>query len=306
MYGVSGYPRPNPWVGIRKDIASRRRSRVVAVVGYVGLDAPTVMPLRAGDSLVCDASPTAIKSRLTSAQALLEYDKRGVAIYSLEGLHAKVICSRSFAWVGSTNASKNSRDNLIEASLRVSGPQARSVFDWACQQTVEDRALSRDDIQDLKGIPLDPRRRQPRRKSAATSREIPSGLRQLVFYEVGPAGKREERIAEKSREAARATARAKELPSALVYLVWDGPIKAEAGDWIIQISNGHVLRPALVVRVAREGSERTLWLSYVKTPKKPPVAVLRKVVGEITPDFEEYALSGATKVSKVLHLFGVR
>jgi hypothetical protein len=303
---INGYPKPNPWVRIKKDIASRRRSRVVAVVGYVGLDAPTVMPLRAGDSLVCDASPTAIKSRLTSAQALLEYDKRGVAIYSLQGLHAKVICSQSFAWVGSTNASKNSRDNLIEASLRVSGNQARSVFDWACQQIVEDRALSRDDIRDLKGIPLDPMRRQPRRESSATNREIPSGLRQIVFYEVGPAGKREERIAAKSREAAKATARAKELPSALGYLVWDGPIKAEAGGWIIQISNGRVLRPALVVRVAREGQDRTLWLSYVKTPKRPTVAVLRKVVGEVAPDFEEYALSGATKVSKVLHLFGVR
>lgn len=306
MGHINGYPKPNPWTQIRKDLVSQRRSRVVAVVGYVGLDAPTVMPLRAGDSLVCDASPTAIKTRLTSAQSLLEYDKKGVATYSLEGLHAKVICSRSFAWVGSTNASKNSRDNLIEASLRVSGLQARSVFDWACQQTVEDRAFSTDDIRDLKKIPLDPVRKGSHRKPSDRPRAMPSGLRRLVFLEVFPASKREERIAEKSREAAKATAKQAGLPSALGYIVWDGPTKAETGDWVIQVSNGHILRPAIVVRISRDGSNRVLWISLVKTSKRPSVAKLRELVPRLSPNFQEFALSGSMKVARVQQLFGVR
>ena len=298
-----GYPRPNPWSLISKDLLSKRRSSVIAVVGYIGVNAPTVMPLHAGDSLVCDASPTAIKSRHTSAKALFEYDRGGVAIYSLADLHAKVICSKSFAWVGSTNASENSRDNLIEASVRVSGPEARSVFEWALQQTVEDRALSTDDIRDLRKIPLDPATRRPPGNSTSPPRETPSGLTRIVFFETETASVREQKIAEKSRDAAKSTAKRKGLPSALGYLVWDGSNKAHAGDWIIQISNGHVLRPQFVVRVARDGSDRVLWLSYVKTPKKPRVAKLREIVPSLALDFEEFALSGKSKVSRVLQLF---
>lgn len=300
-----GYPSPNPWDKIRADLVAGRRGPVIAVVGYIGVDAPTVMPLRAGDSLVCDASPSAIKSRLTSTRALLEYDSKGVAIYSLEDLHAKVVCSKSFAWVGSTNASTNSRDNLIEASLRVSGTQAFPIFKWAQLQTVEDRTLSTDDIHDLSKIPLDPIRKRSDLKPSSPPHKVPSDLGRVVFYEVGPASHREERIAEKSRSSAKTKAKAAGLPSALGYLVWDGPTKARAGDWIIQISSGHVLRPAYVVRVAREGSERVMWLSYAKVRKKPRIAAIREVRPELGNEFEEFELSGRKKVGAILKLFGI-
>jgi len=135
---MSGYPDPGPWTHIRRDLVKRGRPPVIAVVGYVGAGAPEVMPLRRGDMLVCDASPAAIKRRLTSTKALRQYDRIGVTVFSLAGLHAKVIAAKSFAWVGSTNASENSRDNLIEASIRIEGTKARTTFDWALAQTVDD------------------------------------------------------------------------------------------------------------------------------------------------------------------------
>jgi hypothetical protein len=300
-----GYPSPNPWNKIRTDLVSGRRGPVIAVVGYIGVDAPNVMPLRAGDSLVCDASPSAIKSRLTSTKALLDYDRKGVAIYSLEDLHAKVIASRNFAWVGSTNASVNSRDNLIEASVRIAKANAIPIFTWAEKLTVEDRALSTDDIRDLAKIPLDPTRRGPKTVQSKPPHKVPADLSRLVFYSVGPASTKEERIAEKSRTAAKKTAKAVGLPSSLGYLVWDGPTRARAGDWIIQVSRGHVLRPAYVVRVAREGTSRVLWFSYVKSRKKPRIAEIRMARPEIDDEFEEFVLSGRKSVGKVLRLFGI-
>lgn len=275
-------------------------------MGYVGAGAPEVMPLRKGDMLVCDASPAAIKRRLTSTKALRQYDRNGVAVFSLAGLHAKVIAAKGFAWVGSTNASENSRDNLIEASVRIEGTKARAVFDWALSQTVEDRALTTDDIRDLARLPLDPIRSGPRKSVAPRPRQLPTRLSRLVFYEVAAAGPKEQRIAEKSRDNAKEAARASGLPSSLGWLYWDEPVKARAGDWVVQISNGHVRRPARVVRISKEGSARVLWLSYVKAPTRPSVSALREVIRRLEPDFGELVVLDNTKISKVLRQFGGR
>jgi hypothetical protein len=276
------------------------------VVAYVGADAPQVMPLRRGDSLVCDASTRSIKGRLTSANALLKYHRRGVAVYSLDDLHAKVICSRRFAWVGSTNASANSRDNLIEASVRVSGKDAQKVLAWSEKHTVEDRELSEEDLRILRKTPLDPPRRPQRARVSAKPTRVPPELKRIVFYEVVSAGAAEERIARKSRSAARSAARAVGYPSSLGYIVWKGPVKARAGDWVFQVSNGHVLRPAYVVRVARSSSHRVIWLSYVKTAKRPSIGKLREALPILEPGFKQHVLSGQSRVGRILKLFGVR
>jgi hypothetical protein len=303
---TNGYPFPNPWNSIRKDLTSKRRGAVIAVVAYIGADAPQVMPLRRGDSLVCDASTGAVKGRLTSANALLKYHHRGVAVYSLDDLHAKVICTPRFAWVGSTNASANSRDNRIEASVRVSGKEAQQVFAWAEKHTVEDRELSEEDIRILRKTQLDPPRRPHRTPASARPTTIPTRLKRIVFYEVVTAGAAEERIAKKSRSAARSAARAVGYPSPLGYIVWDGPVKARAGDWVFQVSNGHVVRPAYVVRVARSGSHRVIWLSYVKTKMRPSVAKLRLVENRLEPDFEECLIVGELRVTRVTRLYRSR
>ena len=303
---ANGYPSPNPWNSIRRDLTSKRRGAVIAVVAYVGADAPRIMPLRRGDSLVCDASTGTIKGRLTSANALLKYHRRGVAVYSLDDLHAKVICTRRFAWVGSTNASANSRDNLIEASVRASGRDALKIFSWAEKHTVEHRELSEEDIRILRKTPLDPPRRPLRARVSATPKRVPPELKRIVFYEVISAGAAEERVARKSRAAARSAARAVGYPSTLGYIVWDGPVKARAGDWVFQVSNGHVLIPAYVVRVARSGSHRVIWLSYVRTAKRPSIGKLREALPILEPDFEQHVLSGQSRVGRILKLFGVR
>jgi phosphatidylserine/phosphatidylglycerophosphate/cardiolipin synthase-like enzyme len=45
-------------------------------------------------------------------------------VYSFQGLHAKVFVFDQAAVVGSTNVSKHSRDNLTEAALLTTDPDA--------------------------------------------------------------------------------------------------------------------------------------------------------------------------------------
>ena len=132
----------SPWVAITKDVARKRRGPVVAAISYVGAKASEVLPLRKGDFLICDASQRAIKQGVTSAKTLAAYLRKGVQIFSHEGLHSKVVATENFAWVGSANASGNSRDNLTEASVRIEGPVGRSSFKWALSLATEDAKLS--------------------------------------------------------------------------------------------------------------------------------------------------------------------
>jgi hypothetical protein len=71
---------------------------------------------QAGDVLVVDASRRAIASGQTDAPLLRELDSRGVAVYSREGLHAKVLLLGAYSVIGSANMSGSS-DVLIEAAV---------------------------------------------------------------------------------------------------------------------------------------------------------------------------------------------
>ncbi|MEO8736069.1 MAG: phospholipase D-like domain-containing protein [Edaphobacter sp.] len=71
------------------------------------------------DVLVTDASNSAISSGQTSAQVLTRLYKRGVEIYSCEGLHAKVVVLDGLVFVSSANLSVSSasENGLIEAGV---------------------------------------------------------------------------------------------------------------------------------------------------------------------------------------------
>jgi hypothetical protein len=75
--------------------------------------------LRAGDMLVTDASPRAIRSGQTDAKLLRKLHHMGVVIYSREGLHSKVALFGNHVIVDSANMSGS---NLIEASVITDNP----------------------------------------------------------------------------------------------------------------------------------------------------------------------------------------
>ncbi|MFE7423703.1 phosphatidylserine/phosphatidylglycerophosphate/cardiolipin synthase family protein [Rhodococcus sp. NPDC057529] len=97
---------PSPWPHITRAIGTRGAR--YAAIAYLGQDAPDLLPLRAGDLLVVNASKAAIRAHATSPAALAYYVNKGVRVLSSPTLHAKVIVTGRRAVVGSANASENS------------------------------------------------------------------------------------------------------------------------------------------------------------------------------------------------------
>jgi hypothetical protein len=97
---------PSPWPHITRAI--RTRGPRHAAIAYLGQDAPTLLPLRAGDVLVVNASRAAVRAHATSPAALAHYVAAGVRVLSSPNLHAGVIATRRWAVIGSAGASHSS------------------------------------------------------------------------------------------------------------------------------------------------------------------------------------------------------
>ncbi len=95
-----------------------------AAVAYVSKGSP--LKFGSGDILICDASTSSIKNGTTDAKILLEFKKNGAQIFSCENLHAKVIVCGKYAVIGSSNLSKSSEEDLLEATLITDRRQIRA------------------------------------------------------------------------------------------------------------------------------------------------------------------------------------
>jgi hypothetical protein len=111
--------------------------RAAVAVAYFGAGASRLLPLPKGSRLVVDASERAVTSGQTCPADLIKLVKRGVAVYSVPNLHAKVFVLGRTAYIGSANVSRRSASQLVEAVLRTTEPQA--VRD--ARQFVQDRCL---------------------------------------------------------------------------------------------------------------------------------------------------------------------
>lgn len=107
----------NVWGEITAAAQSAKIPSHVAVA-YFGSKGPSLLPLPKGSILVADVSIPTVAQGATSPAALEQIRKSGVDIYSAQFLHAKAFAFDTVAFVGSTNASQNSANTLIEASLK--------------------------------------------------------------------------------------------------------------------------------------------------------------------------------------------
>ena len=97
---------PSPWPHITRAI--RTRGPRHAAIAYLGQDAPTLLPMRAGDVLVVNASRAAVRAHATSPAALAHYVAAGVRVLSSPNLHTGVIATGRWAVIGSAGASHSS------------------------------------------------------------------------------------------------------------------------------------------------------------------------------------------------------
>jgi phosphatidylserine/phosphatidylglycerophosphate/cardiolipin synthase-like enzyme len=110
------------WKEIAKKARNARRTK--AAIAYVTKASP--LAFRKGDVLVVDASNGAIASGQTSAAVLSALMKKGVSLYSHDGLHAKVVIADSVLFSSSANLSDSSIPKLFEAGIETDNPNTVS------------------------------------------------------------------------------------------------------------------------------------------------------------------------------------
>ena len=269
-----------PWNEIARDVDPKVRQSVTAVVAYIGSDAPNILALRRGDKLVCDASDTAIRGGMTSADALRTYLNRGVELYSVSGLHAKVVIGSRWVWIGSANASTSS-ENLLEASVRVTDVETRrDVRSWAVDLMTEDAAVSRLDLGRLLDLPVKRRAGLPTRRMLPIV--LPDDPRPLFVVDLVPgASEASHRAAVKQQSQIRRVKRQRGVRGALNWFEWpDSECPYSPGAWIVPITSGHPGRPCQVVHVSHVRKGRFIvWTASVPTARRPKKAELMEACG---------------------------
>lgn len=111
------------WSTITKAVKLSKTKSIVAVA-YFGQNGSSMLPIKKGSTLLVDASEKAVKSGQTCPDELLKLYQKGVHIYSLENLHAKLFVIGKELFIGSTNVSGNSSNLLQEAIIKTSDKQA--------------------------------------------------------------------------------------------------------------------------------------------------------------------------------------
>ncbi len=220
------------WSEIRR-LARRSRS-LTAAVGFVGKRPDGLLRWRRGSVLIADLSEGRVREGSSSARGALRLLRKGVEVWSLQGLHAKVLLFDRHAVVGSMNLSEDSRERLEEAGVLLSGDELRRVRQYV--RRLRDNAVPMEEA-----ILRELAKREPRRPRFAPPRvrvdrrepgEVPAGRVWLVPAWPDDGGTEAER-----RAAKKALARLRE-EHGVERISWysacgaDLYRRAREGDWV--------------------------------------------------------------------------
>jgi PLD-like domain len=265
-------------VGIWKSItaaAKNSRKPSYVAVAYFGRGASKLLPLRANSRLVVDASDNAVKAGQTHPADLKRLQRRGVIIYSVANLHAKIYVFDSTAFVGSANVSNNSAGTLIESMVSTTDPgimrSAKSFVDSLRLDELSPGTLDR--LQKIYRPPRLPKGMQSKRRRK-TTRNTQTDLRRLFLTQLvrgePPAGS--EAVQEKGLRAAKSR-RKHGRTYVLQDFFWGGNAPFQRGDKVIQVikeEDGRRLidAPADIIHTQRwRRNERRVMFVYLEMPK---------------------------------------
>lgn len=294
-----------PWIDIA-EVLGKTILKTHCAIGYIGINAPKILLLKAGDVLVCDASDATVKSGSTYPEALLEYAKIGVSIFSVPGLHAKVLVNGNNAWIGSMNASDSST-SLIEAAVRL---ENKSTVQAALKFITDFKRvsipLSESDIERLINLP---RRQRPRKTGVfvLTSLEFPSDQRSLKLLRT----ESDAPLSDSQRQKLRATRRqineqsedALKGKSSLVYIRDEGKFLTRRGDWVLEIRGRSVKCPAVIAEITGSGRYRFVWLYRpIENIQSISLKRVNENLRRPLPEDDDYRIPAA-RATKIWELF---
>jgi hypothetical protein len=261
----------DPWAEITRQLERPSRPAVLAAVAYIGRTAPTVLPLRHGDVLVCNASEAARADGATSVEALQVYQQAGVEIRNWPWLHAKVIVSGGTSWIGSANASQRSKTQLYEAVVRSSDrdvvADARAFITLLCDRS---ELLGDEELRALEGRrPRIGARQFPPSASGKAPLGLPTELTQLDLwaYEYEDFSPEQEATFERSRAEAARIQRLTTGHALIEAIAWQGRAPKQ-GTWVCWMDHDHVWSPRFVLDALGDPGRRLLWMCQLHRVKQ--------------------------------------
>jgi hypothetical protein len=275
------------WPDLTKAV-SNCRQRCAVAVAYLGSGASRLLPLTKGSRLVVDASERAVSSGQTCPADLLKLVKRGVLVYSVPNLHAKVFVVGLAAYIGSVNVSRNSAEQLVEAVIRTTDKKAV----LAARQFVLENCLHELTPEALKILgklyhpPRVPGGKRKKRGPKETSKRPTLPRLLITQLHIDSWTEREQSLHDsgvvvaKKRRKHRRTFKLDSFPVA-------GKCRYQSGDVVIQVldeGRGRVLvaPPGNVVYIhTRRYGARQISFVFIERPERPrrQVKVLARALG---------------------------
>ena len=269
------------WPVLRNAAKRSKRSAHVAVA-YFGQGASKLLPIGRESRLVVDASESTVKNGLTCPDELKKLANRGVRVFSVPNLHAKVFVLGSRVFVGSSNVSRRSAGTLVEAMIvtsdRTAVVEAKRFVDSLCRHELGPEAIDR-----LAKMYRPPRIEGLSRTRLKTGqRQVPLSLPRVLLaqliHEDPPDGSEE--AMEKGRVKAKSLM-AHPRRHELEEFWWIGNCPIRKHDVVVQVTketNGRrmVSPPGTVVDLAKcrsRGSRVTF--VYVEVPVKRRMSLER-------------------------------
>lgn len=259
-----------------------------AAVAYFGKGAARLLPLPEGSRLVVDASEGAVKSGQTCPADLLAMVRRGVRVFSVPNLHAKVFVLGSVAFIGSANVSRRSAGTLIEAALRTREPSTVE----AARRFVRDHCLHELTPEMLKRLAkiyrpprLDGGKRRSSRKPAVTGPQ-PALPRLLLAQLVLGDWDEHDQVLHDAGEVVARKRRGHPRSYEMDSFRWAGRCPFQAGDVVIQITDegsaGRFMTApgnVLYVRTHKDKRQRVSFI-YLERPsgrRRQAAAIARRL-----------------------------
>ena len=258
----------DPW---RQITGAAKHSAGRVAVAFFGKGAAKQLPLKKGSVLVVDASEGRVKAGQTCPADLIALIKKGVKVFSVDNLHAKVFAFRRVGFVGSTNVSQTSANGLVEAVLRTSERstlgEIREFVESLAREPVGIEHAKR--LADLYKPPKFGRGGGARGSRRRRVSAVHAALRVLILHQE-EWDDDVEAAADKNRPAAK---KALERGSALDELEWGGTCPFDVGDEVLQVTTcwDNVVRvspPGRVIKIVKVPGRASTRVTFVEVPKK--------------------------------------
>lgn len=300
MKFLGGNAESSPWVTVSEAV-SEARGKVWAAVAYIGVDGHTALPLKQGDLLVCDCSKQAVRNGSTQLSGVKDFVDAGCSVYSVEGLHAKVVVLPKRAFVGSMNASESSRNRRIEAAFVATDAQVVAEARRFVKDLASDAArVDADFLQKAKAWQTS---KPPRPEPEVRQAEVPSDLAgcQIVWLVREDWSDDEESSFDAGVETAK-----HETPFSFHRGHFSWP-KNDLGNfplntWVVQVIDGVAHPPAQVVHKSSFNRSGTVHLATPKGLEKIDAEDVEAICGSEPDGF--VATCSSSKGKQLRALFG--